>query len=369
MPKVIHSLLPVKEAYTRSNAGAVALCVNDGLTASKYADKAVIMGRHDNGKMLGEVPYQGLALKRAWLSGRNIGLANGYLDYIKGHGTPDLLEVHGRLQVAAHIGRKRPDLNMVLWLHNDPRDMKGGQSVEERRQLLERMSLVCCVSDYLRQCFLEELDVSAEMSAKVVVIPIAADRLQPSFPEKDRLITIVGRMVPEKGMLEAARALARVLPDFPDWSVKFIGAQKFAEASQSPYEKAIAAALENIAGQAEMTGFITREATQYLQDRSAIVLAPSQWQEPAGRVVVEALATGAALITTRRGGIPEYAEGRAVLLDRGDENDLAEALERMIRDTAWRQQWQQKAWQDYPFSVAHMVAKLDAARDMVLSEK
>ena len=369
MSKTIHSLLPVKEAYTVSNAGAVALNVNDGFTGSKYASQASIFGRADEGEMLGAVPYAGLPLKKAWLSGRNIGLANGYLDHIKKAGMPDMLEVHGRLQVAAHIGKKRPELKMALWLHNDPRGMKGGKAKADRQFLLDRMSMIFCVSNYLRQCFLEGLTVTPESEAKVTVIPIAADRMLKTFPVKDKLITIVGRMVPEKGMLESARALSLVLPSFPDWSVKFIGAQRFETAKKSAYEQAIATALAKIQSQSEMTGFISSSAKQDLQDRSAIVLAPSQWQEPAGRVVIEALATGAALITTRRGGIPEYAEGRAVLLDRGDEGELAEALHRMISDENWRHKWQKKAWADYPFTVANMVGHLDAARDLAFRQK
>jgi glycosyltransferase involved in cell wall biosynthesis len=68
------------------------------------------------------------------------------------------------------------------------------------------------------------------------------------------------------------------------------------------------------------------------------------------------------LITTRRGGIPEYAEGRAVILDQGDADELADALERMLGDAAWRKSWQNKAWADYPFAIADMASHLDDAR-------
>jgi glycosyltransferase involved in cell wall biosynthesis len=200
------------------------------------------------------------------------------------------------------------------------------------------------------------------------IIPLAADRSTNTPPQKDKLITIIGRMVPEKGMLEAAQAMARVLPRYPDWQVKFIGARRFEDSNPSVYERQVADALAPIQNQAEMTGFISRPETKRLQNQSAIVLAPSQWQEPAGRVVVEALATGAALITTRRGGIPEYAEGRAVILDRGDADDLTAALEQMLGDAAWRKAWQDKAWADYPFGIADMVSRLDDARAAAMAK-
>ena len=369
MAPIVHSLLPYKETYTPTNAGAVALTVEGGFTNSAFSNDAVIFGRQIAPPYLGaahQATYQGIDTHQSWLWGKNIGLAKGYLHHINRQGAADLLEVHGRLQVAEYIGRKRPDLKMALYLHNDPRDMKGGKTAEMRRQLLRRMSVIYCVSDYLRSCFLDGIDASDDAAEKLRVIPISADRMLAKPTAKDKLISIIGRMVPEKGMLEAAQALALVLPKFSDWKVLFVGAQRFTDAPPSAYEASIAKALEPIRLQADMTGFMPRAEISDIQNRSAIILAPSQWQEPAGRVIIEALASGSALITTRRGGIPEYAEGRAIMLEQGKAEDIAAACERLIGDHEWRQSWQNKAWSDYPFSIANMVAKLDKARYDVL---
>ena len=365
---MIHSLLPYKEHYTQANAGAVALNVEDGFIQSRYAASSVIIGRMTSGPYLGGARYQGIKTRHAWLFGKNIGLAKGYLDYIRQHGTPDLLEVHGRCQVASYLARKHPDLKMALYLHNDPREMKGSDTPAKRHGLLQRMAAIFCVSDYLKSCFLDGVEANAAEISKIKIIPIAVARSATTPPKKDKLITIIGRMVPEKGMLEAAQAMGKVLPNYPDWKVKFIGAKRFKDTDPSGYEQKVADALAPIRRQSEMTGFISRAETKQLQHASAIVLAPSQWQEPAGRVVVEALATGAALITTRRGGIPEYAEGRAVILDRGDAEELAFALERMLGDVAWRKSWQDKAWVDYPFAIADMASQLDDARAAAMAD-
>lgn len=368
MAPIVHCLLPYKETYTSQNAGAVALTVEGGFTNSKYSNEAIVFGRHISGHKLVGAVYKGLDNRQSWLSGKNIGLAKGYLHHIKHHGIPDLLEVHGRLQVAEYIGRKRPDLTIGLYLHNDPREMKGGTTPILRMKLLKRMAVIYCVSDYLRSCFLDGVVCSEIDAQKVKVIPISVDRLITQFPQKDKLIAIIGRMVPEKGMLEAAEALAKVLPKYPEWRVLFAGAKRFEDISPTAYEVSINKALLPIRKQAEMTGFIPRNQVMDIQNRSAIILAPSQWQEPAGRVIIEALASGCALITTRRGGIPEYAEGRAIILDNGRITDLAEALDRMIRDDNWRCSWQKKAWADYPFDTSGMVAKLDQARCQVLGK-
>ena len=93
---------------------------------------------------------------------------------------------------------------------------------------------------------------------------------------------------------------------------------------------------------------------------------PAHWQEPAGRVVIESLAAGCAVIASDRGGIGEYATGRAYLIHRTKPTDIATALHRLLRNSKVRHDLQQKAWTDYPFTIANMVSRLDAARDAIL---
>jgi glycosyltransferase involved in cell wall biosynthesis len=51
------------------------------------------------------------------------------------------------------------------------------------------------------------------------------------------------------------------------------------------------------------------------------------WEEPFGLTIVEALAAGVPLITTRSGGIPEICEGVATIVERTDiVNNLASAI-------------------------------------------
>ena len=362
----IHSLLPAKEVFAHAGAGAVARCVSNGLTGSRFAAAAAVFGQPLRAQPFDTAPYQALAPKLGWLLGRNRGMAYAYLDHINRFGAPDMVEVHNRCQVAAIIKRKRPDLKVVLHLHNDPRGMKAGISTTARAWLRENLDGIFCVSGYIRQCVLDGLPEYKALDSKVVVTLNGCDRTATSPPEKQNLICVVGRMVPEKGMLETARAAAEIMPQHPQWKIVFIGARGYGNTPPSAYENEVLSALSSLGEQAEMTGYLEQSATRRIQHQAAISIVLSQWQEPAGLTVIEALASGSALITTRRGGIPEYAEGRAVILDQASHTELAAALERMISDNNWRQQWQKKAWADYPFSVAETTRQLDAARAGVL---
>ena len=60
-----------------------------------------------------------------------------------------------------------------------------------------------------------------------------------------------------------------------------------------------------------------------------IAIVPSMWDEPFGLTVIEAMAAGLPLITTRSGGIPEICEGVAIIVER---DNIVENLINAIQD-------------------------------------
>lgn len=358
----IHFLLPIKERFTASNAGAVAQVVQDMATASQFRDNLLIIGGDPKGPVLADLPYLALAPKLSFIHGRNLGLAAAYLHWLDRQPVqPRLIEVHGRAQVAAFLAKRRPDLKIALFLHNDPRQMRGSKTAAERGWLLENLAGIFANSDYIRGCFLDRLNASALLAGKVHLTPLGVDPPQKKY-QKQKKIILVSRMVPEKGVLEAARACARILPDFPDWRLQLIGARGFANSAPSIYEKQVLAALSSLADQAEMTGFLPRQDVQRAQLEAAVMIVPSQWQEPASRAILEAMACGCALITSRRGGIAERASGRAILLDDPSDSAIAEALASLLKDPANLKKWQDRAGRDYGFTIAAMAKTADRAR-------
>ena len=81
-----------------------------------------------------------------------------------------------------------------------------------------------------------------------------------------------------------------------------------------------------------------------------------------GKTVIEALAAGSALLTTRRGGIPEAAEGRAHIVDEPTAATFAAALEKLVTDNSYRTGLQKIAWKDFPFTAAKMADDADIHR-------
>ena len=64
---------------------------------------------------------------------------------------------------------------------------------------------------------------------------------------------------------------------------------------------------------------------------------PVEWQEPAGQVVTEAMASGLPVVSARSGGIPEYLGHEGIYVSPHDTASLADALHALVVDPDERQ--------------------------------
>ena len=85
------------------------------------------------------------------------------------------------------------------------------------------------------------------------------------------------------------------------------------------------------------------------------------------KAVIESLAAGCALITARRGGIPEAAEGRALIIDPPNVENFVKGFEKLITDSEFRGRLQKVAWQDFPFTDTAMADAADQLRYKALT--
>ena len=83
--------------------------------------------------------------------------------------------------------------------------------------------------------------------------------------------------------------------------------------------------------------------------------------------MVEALAGGCAVLTTRCGGIPEVAEGRALIIDNPTVSAFCDGFNALLSDQDLRRDLQMRAWNDFPFTSAQMANKVDILRESVIT--
>lgn len=126
-----------------------------------------------------------------------------------------------------------------------------------------------------------------------------------------------GRLTPEKGAEELLKAFLEA--DVPHARLVVAGAFFFDSKIASPFEVRLHRMAEQAGDRVIFTGFVDYSQMPGIYAMADVCVLPSIWDDPAPLAVIEAMASGRPLITTRSGGIPEYADdGCAILLERDD---------------------------------------------------
>ncbi len=357
-------VLPHREGFGPSTAGAVAMVVRR-LAGGPSRYQALVVGPPFAGP-----GFPGIAFLPArppgWLPLTHTQRYAAKLAFVLARTPLGLIEVHNKPDVALWLARRFPRRPVSLFLHNDPRTMRGARTPEARRRLLARLAQVVTVSDYLRRCLLEGVDAPQDAPPAVLHNSLDPAELPEALPphRRDRTILFAGRFVADKGADAFIEACALAMPRLPGWRAELIGADGFSP--QSPVTDFVrrwqpAAAAAGVV----LHGYRPHAEVLQAMARAAIVVVPSRWQEPFGLVALEAMACGAALACSGRGGLAEIGGEASLPFDPDDPAAGAAALMRLAGDARLRAGLStagSRRVQDR-FSTAAAMASLDSLRD------
>ncbi|WP_428487232.1 glycosyltransferase family 4 protein [Rhodopila sp.] len=365
MSSVIPSVavvLPPREGFGPGRAGAIGLLVRR-LVQTPGFDTVVFGGRQD-GPVFPGIRFQSIGPSVWTLGNTNIRYAAAVGDALKAL-KPALVEVHNRPEIALALASRLNSIPVTAVIHNDPQAMREANSPLQRTVLLGRLARVVTNSEYLRRRLMDGVNAPTRLP---VVLPNCLDFTElPPQGNREKLILFAGRVVADKAPDVFVTACAAALPDLPGWRAEIIGADRFSRGSPDTAFIKMVRALAESAG-VRMLGYRDHPEVLAAMARAAIVVVPSRWAEPFGLVALEALASGAALICSRRGALPEVAGDAAVYADPDHSAEIAAAIGMLAHDesrrTAMAAAGRQRARQ---FDVAVVVQKLAALRRDVLN--
>lgn len=154
-------------------------------------------------------------------------------------------------------------------------------------------------------------------------------------PSGSVAMLLVGRLVPEKGVLDAVRVLAAIRQRCTA-SLDIVGAGPDSEAARE-----LAAQL-GVADALTVHPWLDAAGLAERYRQAQVVLVPSRstrtWVEQFGRMVVEAQAAGAVVVGYASGSLPEVVADDGLLVAEGDEDALAAAVLDLVGDpTRWQE--------------------------------
>ena len=361
----INILLPYKEKFDENKASSVSITVRNNLFHSNYLNQIKIFGQSVENPLFKD-NFIGLKYSILSLKSKNKFLAQKMLNII----TTDpckkqLLEIHNRPYLINQIAKVN-EFPISLFIHNDPKTMKGSKSIRDRENILQKCAAVFCVSEYIKNLFLDGISFDNE---KVHVLHNGVERNTKNFPKKQKEILFVGRLVPEKGAHFYVKAVQVIANRYPKWRFGLIGSSRLGDNQYtSPYADRVIREFNNVGSQAKFYGFKNQEFVQKKMRNSSIIVIPSLWEEPFGLVAAEAMSNGMAIIASKVGGIPEIINEGGILIEKINDLKLKNSLTDLINNKNKRMFFQKKAWENFDFSSIKSSKKLDDFRKTIYSD-
>ena len=221
----INILLPYKEKFDENKASSVSITVKNNLLHTKFLSDITVYGQNVENPLF-KNNFEGIKYSIFSLKSRNLFLAHKMLKMIsKETSEKQLIEIHNRPYLIEQIAKKS-NFPITLFLHNDPQTMKGSKSVKDRQNILEKCEAVFCVSEFIKNKFLEGISIKTK---KIYVLYNGVDRKIKKFPKKKKEILFVGRLVSEKGADLYVQTLRSIASTFPDWKFGLIGSFRLGE--------------------------------------------------------------------------------------------------------------------------------------------
>ena len=144
----ISILLPYKENFSPIYPGAVSLFVKDTVKLSKYKKNITVYG-NTNLKKIYKQKYQNLNLpkKKDLLASQSKKYVTKFI-IEEQKNKSEIIEVHNRPGYInnIHVNTKA---KLVLYFHNDPLNMNGSKSINERLFLINNLEKIIFNSDVL----------------------------------------------------------------------------------------------------------------------------------------------------------------------------------------------------------------------------
>ena len=345
----ISILLPFKENYSPNYAGAVSLFVNDTINESKHKDSINVFGNTSYKKFLSK-NYTNIQFKKKLFSSTNKLYVENFIK-VENKINSDLIEVHNRPSYIFLI-RKNYHKLLFLFFHNDPLQMNGSRSVQDRIKLLNNVDKIIFNSEWCRQRFFHSFNDKSKYLNKTELCYQSTSKIKINFNEKQKIISFVGKLNKAKGYDIFGQTIIKILNKYPDWSSSVFG--------DEPREK-----LNFRHKNLNLFGFKKNDYILNHLKKVSISIVCSRWEEPFGRTSLEASSRGAAVIISKRGGLPETSSV-AVKLKELSSQSLFNEIEKLIKDKKKLLTLQKESYKRFKLTHIYVSKLLDKIRDQFL---
>ncbi|WP_353114324.1 glycosyltransferase family 4 protein [Microbacterium sp.] len=238
-----------------------------------------------------------------------------------------LVHVHNRPHYARMLRGFGYRGVIMLHMHND---LTGYVSKSAAGEVFESNDGVAFCSEFM----MDRAQGEYPEASGLVVIPNGVSRRQITRQERgdrDGSVKLIyaGRIIPEKGPLEAVAVCAELRRRGVDARIDLVGGTGAgSDNAPSPYLSQVLKAAHKLNADAgtevaRVLGPKPHSEVFQLFAENDFFVYPCEWEEPFGMVALEAMAKGCVPFVPRKGGLPGVVQGGGVVVDAGPGETVA----------------------------------------------
>lgn len=237
-----------------------------------------------------------------------------------------------------HLLRLRRRLGIERWIVFDRSSGRASHRNQIKRALARlrgwyvghQISRIFTVSEYVALRDAQEAFLPRD-KIQVIYSGIDLNRFRPpteKLPSQVPVIGYIGQLIPEKGVktLLTAIRLLRADPNMLAFNVRIAGQGHLEEELRRCCYDGNLSNVEFLGQVSDVAGF---------HAASTITVVPSEWEEAAALVILEAMGCGACLVVSDAGGNRELVGGDeegGVIFQKGNAEELAAKLRALLKD-------------------------------------
>ena len=336
MKKDIFIILPFKESLNPNQAGAVSLYVKDTTKYSKYKKRISIISS-DN-----------FTNKSQLFRNKNyiISFCEKYkFSNIK------IIEIHNRPEYYSYIKKYFPNTKIKLIFHNDPLTLRGSISLKERENIINGCQKVIFISRWIQQKFFSSFK-NVNLTRTLIIPHGVKIKNKINLSNKEKNILFVGKLNHAKGYHIFSETALKFKKIDPTW--KFIAIGNEARKEIFPDKNIV-----------QEIGYKKNSEVLNYYSKSEIAIGNSVWDEPLGRIAIEASSRKCLPIISNKGGLAE-SKNIAVVLRKNSSSELLKILKKFTKNKVLRKKKQKLFYENNNFNIKVISQKLDNLRTEIL---
>jgi len=214
------------------------------------------------------------------------------------------------------------------------------RSWQEKRSFA-RANELCAVSEFVAETTRNLLKLG-NRPIEILPNPVDTERFKPrpDISEEDGLIVFTGTLCEKKGVRQLVQALPRIVAEVPWARLMIIGRDSVDPLTGGSFKSSLKKLIQRVLKpRVEFRDFVDNSLLPETLARASVCVYPSH-MEAQGIVIIEGMAMGKAVVTSRTGPGPELVEDdiSGMLCNPYDPDSIAEKVIGLLKDTQIRRQ-------------------------------